>query len=242
MNEWHKGDTAGCATGVSLLPFAAGKGRFSPFFSSRWRFSRRLPCNCAPMATFVMIAVISLLAGGCVSLKRACPVCGATLFNRGESNFDGDSLNSPAKTFHHYGLHAHAEAYLVCIYKVEKTGGAINEMRIKATVIDHIKGSRKLGSQFIFTRLSDGSHEEVSRTISNLQGGLFYVFLDVGEDGQAGVDAQDPIALWKYTEELREVVARHMSKCQADTPINRGQRIRSETNRTSSATPSDAGL
>ena len=182
---------------------------------------------------FVSFAACSLPEAALRSADRTCAVCGTRLFSRAESDFDADGLDSPSKVFHHYGIQWHPEAYLICVYQVEKTGGGKNEMKLNVTVVDCIKGTRKVGERFVFTRVLEGTPEEFAQRIPNFQGGLYYVFLTLWDNGQVGVDAQDPIAMWGYTDELREIVDRH--KRQLSGAANGSQPNRSGTKRTSGA-------
>jgi len=182
---------------------------------------------------FVSFAACSLPEAALRPADRTCAVCGTRLFSRAESDFDADGLDSPSKVFHHYGIQSHPEAYLICVYQVEKTGGGKNEMKLNVTVVDCIKGTRKVGERFVFTRVSEGSPEEVAQAIQNIQGGLYYVFLTLWDNGQVAVDAQDPIAMWGYTDELREIVDRHKSRLSG--AANGSQPNRSGTKRTSGA-------
>ncbi|MEO5804807.1 MAG: hypothetical protein ABIR24_14885 [Verrucomicrobiota bacterium] len=141
-------------------------------------------------------------------LKEICSVCGARMFSAEPQDVDADSLDSDLKTFHHYGIQNHAESYLVCLHDVEKTGGPKNEAEIKATVVDRIKGEKRVGEEFVFRRVSDSSFEQLLR----MRGGLYYVFLNKEDDEKMTVDGQDPAALRKYSDELREMVHRHKQR------------------------------
>lgn len=160
-----------------------------------------------------MLIVLAVFVVGCKSISRAsrdCRVCGAALFSAGPSEFDADSLDSSAKIFHHYGVHASAEGYLVRLEQIERTGGAKNERKFNATILDCIVGSRTAGETIVFTRVSDASPDQIEHSTSEMKGNLYYVFLS---SGAPRVDLQDPNALWKCTDELRELVQRHKNEC-----------------------------
>jgi len=146
-----------------------------------------------PLAVATIVAALVVSLSGCVSHL--------TPERTGE-------VDSPAKAFVQYGLDRRAEAYLVCVYQTEATGGLKNEVEIHATVVDRIKGTKQVGERFSFKRVSDSGAWDLHGMI----GRLLYVFLDQGADGRAFVDIQDPQALWGYTDELEEIVARFRRK------------------------------
>ena len=111
-------------------------------------------------------------------------------------------VDSSIKAFLEYGLRAQAEAYLVCVWQVDRTLGDGNGADIQATVLESIKGPKQIGDKFRFQRISDSGVWD----FAPLRGGLYYVFLKRGNDGQVSVDVQDPGAVWKYSDELRGVV------------------------------------
>ncbi|MBI4659812.1 MAG: hypothetical protein HY735_13310 [Verrucomicrobia bacterium] len=166
-----------------------------------------------------MIAALGAMVGACLpgqtkhasgSLKLECRVCGAALLSPGVTNVDADSLNSPEKVFHHYGIHAHIEAYLVCVYSVEKKRETnLDTIQIKATVIDRIKGKKKIGERVAFLRCFDYQLGDVSY----MNGALYYVIFRRFENGEVAVDSQDPIAMANYEPELEAVAERHKEIC-----------------------------
>jgi len=161
----------------------------------------------------LLLVMLALASGvtGCRtgSSQRACQVCGAKMLSAKEGDIDADSLDSSTRLFHHYGIHAHAETYLVCIYHVQE-GENKNRVHIEATVVDPVKGSKKEGEKMVFTRILE---DETSDAFgARMLGGLFYVVADLDDDTTI-VDPQDPAALWKYTEDLRRMVERHKSIC-----------------------------
>lgn len=114
-------------------------------------------------------------------------------------------VDSPLKAFLEYGLRFQAEAYLVCVWQVDRTPGDGNGADIQATVLESIKGPKQIGEKFRFQRISDSGVWD----FAPLRGGLYYVFLKRGIDGRVSVDVQDPGAMWKYSDELRGVVERY---------------------------------
>ena len=118
---------------------------------------------------------------------------------------DKGEVDSPNKAFLDYGLRSQAEAYLVCVWQVDKTPGDGNGADIQATVLESIKGPKKIGEKFRFQRISDSGVWD----FAPLRGGLYYVFFKKGVDGRVSVDVQDPGALWKYSDELRRIVERY---------------------------------
>ncbi len=117
-------------------------------------------------------------------------------------------VDSPVKAFVQYGLDRRPEAYLVCVYQAETKGGSKNEVEIHATVVDCIKGKKRVGERFAFRRGSDAGPFDLGR----FRGELFYVFLDKDADGRLFVDAQDPQALWEYSAELHRIVEKYRTR------------------------------
>ncbi len=140
------------------------------------------------LAISLALAAVALSLSGCAS--SLAPE------RRGE-------VDSPIKAFVQYGLDRRPEAYLVCVYQAETTGGLKNEVEIRATVVDRIKGTKQVGEILSFKRVSDGAWD-----LPGMRGALLYVFLDQDTDGRAFVDIQDPQALWGYSDELQKIVAR----------------------------------
>jgi hypothetical protein len=54
-------------------------------------------------------------------------------------------VDSAVKAFVQHGLDRSSEAYLICIFQAETTGGSRNEVEIHATVVDCIKGKKRVG-------------------------------------------------------------------------------------------------
>ncbi|MDP0489550.1 MAG: hypothetical protein Q7Q71_00700 [Verrucomicrobiota bacterium JB023] len=122
---------------------------------------------------------------------------------------DGDEIDSYEAAFHHM-LHDAAEFYLVCIYEVEKKpwGKEWEQLEIKATVIDPIKGAKKVGEKLNYRRVLDGKYGD----ISSLNGSLKFVRLITDEekpDDEAFVDAQDPMSVFRYSPEFHKVAREH---------------------------------
>jgi hypothetical protein len=145
------------------------------------------------MNTFTSLLIFGALA---MSLSG----CASNL----SSERAGD-VDSAVKAFVQYGLDRRPEAYLVCVYEAETTGGYKHEVEIRATVVERIKGKKHVGEKFAFRRGSDAGPFDLGR----FRGELFYVFLDKDADGRLFVDAQDPQALWEYSAELHRIVEKY---------------------------------
>ena len=145
------------------------------------------------LAISLTLAALALALSGCAS--------SLTSERKGE-------VDSPIKAFVQYGLDRRAEAYLVCVYQAEMTGGAKNEAEIRATVVDRIKGTKLVGESLSFKRVSNSGAWD----LPGMRGRLLYVFLDRDADGRAFVDIQDPQALWGSKDEFQKIVARFRRK------------------------------
>ena len=169
-------------------------------------------CTLYFRVSILLLVMLALASGvtGCRtgSSQRACQVCGAKMLSAKKCDFDADSLDSFTKAFHHYGIHAHAEIYLISIYHVQK--GERNRVEIEATVVEQIKRHIKAGEKMVFNRILE--EETTDAFATRMLGGLFYVMADM-DAGKTTVDPQDPSALWKYDEDLRHMVERHKSIC-----------------------------
>jgi hypothetical protein len=159
------------------------------------------------------LAVVSALALVFPSLSAEdgaassahCPVCGAEDGSRPDRALAADSIDSRLKAFHHYGIDAHAEGYLVCVFDAVRTGGAKQEVLIHATIVAPIRGVQRTGDRLTFTRVSDSEVADVCQ----MRGGLYFVFLGRSADADSTVDPQDPNAFWEYSSELSRVVELH---------------------------------
>ena len=128
---------------------------------------------------------------------------------------DGDEIDSYESAFH-YMLHDSAEFYLVCIYEVEKKPWMKEweQLDIKATVVDPIKGGKKIGDQIEYNRVYDGKIGD----ISGLKGALKFVRLIRAEDkpqSVAFVDSQDPQSVFRYSPEFHAVARDHREQNKA---------------------------
>jgi hypothetical protein len=66
---------------------------------------------------FLVLAFASPGLGAVITPSGiTCGVCGAALLSNNEDDLVEDALDSRAKTFHHYGIRASVEAYLMCVY------------------------------------------------------------------------------------------------------------------------------
>ena len=111
----------------------------------------------------------------------------------------------------HTMLHDGAEFYLICITQVNKKpwSGEWEQLFIKATIVDVIRGARKVGDRIEYNRVLDGKYGD----ISGLQGSLYFVRFDVDQDTKTSrVDPQDPQALFSYSEAFHAVATEHKKK------------------------------
>jgi hypothetical protein len=120
-------------------------------------------------------------------------------------------IDSAAEAFHR-PLHLASEMYLVCYYKVDKKpwGKEWEQLEIRATVVDVVNGPKKIGERIQFVRVLDGKYGD----ISHLLGSLNYVHSH--DRGKFEIDAQDPHAIFGYTEERAKVALAHKKAGQAE--------------------------
>ena len=98
----------------------------------------------------------------------------------------------------HTMLHDGAEFYLICITTVDKKPwhGEWEQLFIKATIVDVIRGPKKVGDKIEYNRVLDGKYGDISA----LQGSLYFVRFDIDDETKtSSVDPQDPQALFSYT-------------------------------------------
>lgn len=135
---------------------------------------------------------------------------------RAEPIKDIDEIDSYESAFHHM-LHDSAEFYLICIYEVKKKpwGEEWEQLEIKATVIDAIKGDKKIGEKINYTRVLDGKYGDISGLTGSLK---FVQFIkdDEKPEGDAFVDAQDPMSVFRYSPEFHKVARKHQQAEQDD--------------------------
>ncbi len=111
----------------------------------------------------------------------------------------------------HTMLHDGAEFYLICITQVDKKPwrGEWEQLFIKATIVDVIRGDRKIGDKIEYNRVLDGKYGD----ISGLQGSLYFVRFDIDDETKtSGVNPQDPQALFSYTEAFHAEAIEHKKK------------------------------
>lgn len=138
-----------------------------------------------------------------------CKVCGAAVYAGGDAGFDADGLDTPARLFHHYGLHGHEDFWLVRVDGSERTGGGKGEARIEATLAASGRGARQAGEKVAFTRYFEGGGDG---ELAALRGKLYYVLVnDSGEKPR--VDPQNPLAFREWSAELGRVVEGHEALC-----------------------------
>ncbi len=128
-----------------------------------------------------------------------------------------DKTDKYKDAFHH-ALNTAPEIYLVCYYQVEKKPWREiwEQLEIKATIVDAIRGERKVGDRIDFGRVRDGKFGDISQLV----GSLYYVQYyrnDVEgspEFGKLHIDSQHPRALFRYSDDLSGLVAEHKQKAQ----------------------------
>jgi hypothetical protein len=124
----------------------------------------------------------------------------------------GEEIDSHASAFHH-AIHNSAEFYLVCLYDVHKKpwNKDWEQLEIKATIVLPIKGRKPMGEKISFERVLDGKYGD----ISHMDGSLYFVRYDKvegaasGEPRKLGIDAQDPHAVFRSSEDLFRVALEH---------------------------------
>ncbi len=110
----------------------------------------------------------------------------------------------------HYRIHDSVEFCLVCYTSVEKKPwrGAGEQLLITATIVDVIRGSRKIGDRIKFQRVLDGKYGD----ISHLSGSLNFIRFDKAPNPafkKTIVDAQDPQAVFRFSEAFHIVALKH---------------------------------
>lgn len=123
-------------------------------------------------------------------------------------------IDSNNEAFHH-ALHLAAEMYLVCYYQLEQRplqGGC--ELKIKATIVEVIRGELKVGDRIEFTRFLDDNKANQA-DFSGLVGSLKYVQYKWNDQSAGGglgkleIDAQDPQALFGHSADFAALAAQH---------------------------------
>ena len=111
----------------------------------------------------------------------------------------------------HTTLHDGPEFYLVCITQADKKPwrGEWEQLFIKATIVEVIRGEKKVGEKIEYNRVLDGKYGD----ISSLHGSLYFVRFDIDDETKViGVDPQDPQALFSYSEEFHAQAIEHKNK------------------------------
>ena len=136
----------------------------------------------------------------------------------GGGDYDHDFDSSGMAEWLHQDAHSDnkPEWYLVCDYAVRVQPHGIKhlaakgweEVVISCTVVDSIRGGKKVGERFEYRRYREGK----SKNTKSLIGGLRYVFFVESADGKRFVDPQDPASVWKHSKELARVVESHRPK------------------------------
>ena len=134
----------------------------------------------------------------------------------GPYNHDHDGAG-PVEWFHqalHYG--DRPELYLVCAYKISVQKHGIDslaaqgweELLISCTVVDVIRGPKKVGEKFTYRRYLDGKAKDLVKIEDHL-GRLNYVFFVEAPNGSRFVDPQDPSAVWRFEPEIQKAANLH---------------------------------
>ncbi len=132
-----------------------------------------------------------------------------------------EEIGSYEEAFHH-ALHKAPEIYLVCYYQVDKKTWAKDweKLEIKATIVEVIRGKRKIGERIEFERVLDGKYGDISKMAGALQYIQYYRNKHEGspEFGKLYIDPQDPIAIFPYSTAFSAMVSEHKAKAQQDAP------------------------
>lgn len=152
----------------------------------------------------------TLLAALCIAIAHP-------LLSAGELR---DEIDSFGESFHQ-ALHVAPEIYLVCYYQVDKKPWAKEweRLEIKATVVEVIRGERKVGDRIEFDRVLDGKYGDISKLPGSLNYVQYYRNDQEGspEFGKLNIDPQDPAALFRFSSELSVIAAEHKEAQQAGT-------------------------
>ena len=110
----------------------------------------------------------------------------------------------------HIMLHDGAGFCLVCYTKVEKKPwrGEWEKFEIEATIVEVYRGKRKIGDRIKFTRVMDDKFGDISK----LHGSLNFIRFDKALNPaikQTIVDAQDPQAIFRFSEAFHKVALKH---------------------------------
>ncbi len=161
-------------------------------------------------------------------LLQVCLGIVGAFFCSAEGAFHHDGEGVGSAEYFHQSLHdeGHPELYLVCDYavKVQPHGIASlaargwEEVVVSCTVVDAIRGPKKVGERFEYRRYREGKAKETEK----LLGGLRYVFFVEATGGERFVDPQDPASVKDYCEEFARIVAVHRKpKAEQVVPPNR---------------------
>jgi hypothetical protein len=147
-------------------------------------------------------------------LLTVCLWIAAALGCNAEGDFNHDGEGVGHAEYFHQSLHHEdrPELYLVCYYAVRVQPHGIEnlaaqgweEIVVSCTVVDSIRGPKKVGDRFEYVRYRDGK----AGNTKDLLGRLTYVFFTQAAGGRF-VDPQDPASEWLFSEELRRIVEIH---------------------------------
>ncbi len=130
---------------------------------------------------------------------------------------DGDNVTNEWHKAFHETLHVQtSECYLISIYDAKngKWNNWKSKLDIKATIVGVVKGTKNVGDKISFHRVGDGGFKEGSK----YEGELYYIFyyktpMDGSPaQGEYHIDAQDPLAMYKYSEALAKIALKHPHK------------------------------
>jgi hypothetical protein len=136
---------------------------------------------------------------------------------------EGDEIDSHEAAFHH-AIHDSAEFYLVCVYEVAKkpSNKVWEQLDIKATVVESIKGGKPVGEKINFQRVLDGKYGDVSHMV----GSLYFVRYDKVEGASPAepktleINPQDPHAVFGISKDLLRTAKEH-KEAEQDASGNR---------------------
>jgi hypothetical protein len=133
----------------------------------------------------------------------------------GEHHQDDDDFIGWDGWFHNNAFHRtedFPELYLVCIHGIKvqphgiMAGEGWEELGLRSTIVDVVRGDKKVGDQLDYRRYLDGKAVNPEKRL----GTLWYVFVTETDDGKHRfVDPQDPVCHVPYTEKLAKIVAEH---------------------------------
>ena len=135
-----------------------------------------------------------------------------------EGPYDHENFGSGMVNWFHQRIHedGRPELYLVCNYefKVQSHGIQLQadrgyeELVISCTIVDVIRGPKKIGEKFEYRRYLEGKAKDLV-DLEKMRGELQYVFFVEAPGGHRFVDPQDPFSTMIYNEETRKAANFH---------------------------------